>query len=108
LRSLFAPDARIWHNFDCVALSLDQACGAWSAFVATFPERCIADVERIAIPGGFVQRHLQVVRDAAGVQKTWPVCIFVKLQNCLITRLDEYLDRAGSLLGAHAATPGLR
>ena len=73
----------------------------------TFPERNVIDVQRIAIPGGFVQRHLFVVRDSKGVQRAWPTCIFVRLQNRLIERLDEYIDRAGSVTGNLETTPGL-
>jgi hypothetical protein len=107
VRSCFTPNARIWHNFDCIGLNLDQACSGWSAVMQTFPERNVIDVQRIAIPGGFVQRHLFVVRDSKGVQRAWPTCIFVRLQNRLIERLDEYIDRAGSVTGNLETTPGL-
>jgi hypothetical protein len=107
MRSCFAPNARIWHSFDCLALTLDQASSGFSAFIAAFPERSFRDVQRAVIPGGFVQRHLTVARDSKGVYRAWPTCVFMLLQDHLITRLDEYLDRAGSLTGNLAVTPGL-
>jgi hypothetical protein len=106
-RSCFTPEARIWHSFDCIALNLEQACSGWREFISAFPQRNFTDVQRVAMPGGFVQRHLLVVRDSHGIQRAWPTCIFVRLQGRLITRLDEYLDRAGSLTGDVGTTPGL-
>jgi hypothetical protein len=107
-RACCAPDARIWHNFDCIALTLDQACVGWNAFIAAFPERNVTDVRRAALlGGGFLQRHLQVIRSTDGVWRAWPICIIVSIDNGLITRLDEYMDRAGSLTRELTTTPGL-
>jgi uncharacterized protein len=106
-RSCFAPNARVWHSFDCIALTVDQACSGFSAFIAAFPERSFRDIQRAAIPGSFVQRHLTVALDAQGVYRAWPTCVFVTLQDHLIIRLDEYLDRAGGLRGNLVLTPGL-
>jgi hypothetical protein len=106
-RSCFTANARIWHSFDCNELTVDEACSGFSAFIAAFPQRAFRDVRRIEILGGLVQRHLVVGRDANGVYRAWPTCVIVMLQDRLICRLDEYLDRAGSQTGNLSMTPGL-
>jgi hypothetical protein len=105
MRACFTPGAWIWHSFDCISLSVDQACASWSALITAFPQRGITDVQRMAIPGGFVQRHLFSARDSRGTERAWPTCIFTTIEGGLMTRLDEYLDRAG-LIGAIKSTPG--
>lgn len=103
------PDARVWHNFDGIAQSRDEALVGWQALTASFPECAIADVRRHAIPGGFVQQHMIVCGTAAGLTKAWPVCLMVRIENGLIARIDEYIDRAGAFDAEHihmAATPG--
>jgi uncharacterized protein len=107
MRACFAREARIWHSFDCIALSVDQACASWSTLITAFPQRGITDVQRMAIPGGFVQRHLFSARDSQGIQRAWPTCIFATIEGGRMTRLDEYLDRAGGLIGTIETTPGL-
>lgn len=105
-RACCTPDVRIWHNFDCKAQSLDEIAASWEGFIAGFPERYIADVRCMEVADGVVQRHLQVMRDRNGIQRTWPICIVVTVRNGLIARLDEYMDRAGSLAGNVTTTPG--
>lgn len=51
--------------------------------------------------------HLQVARNADGVRRAWAVCLVISVENGLITRIDEYIDRAGSLTGDLETTPGL-
>jgi hypothetical protein len=108
-RGCCTPDARVWHSFDGVALSLDQACAGWQLFVTTFPERSVVDVRRAAIPGGFVQQHLLIVRRTDGARRGWPICIVFKIREGRIASLEEYIDRSGALPldEGERATPGL-
>lgn len=106
-RACCSPDVRVWHNFDCRALTASEAAEGWTAFCSTFPERYIADVRRTPLPNGVLQRHLQVVRHSDGTRSMWPICLIVTLRDDLIVRLDEYLDRAASLDEEIEKTPGL-
>jgi len=92
----YTPDAHIWHSFDCVAFNLDAIRPQWEGMKSGFPEQEVADIWREKIEGGFVQRHMWVVRTASGERKAWAVCIFVTIRDGLIARLDEYIDRAGA------------
>jgi len=106
----FTADARIWHSYDCVAHDLAAIRPQWEAMKPAFPVQQLADIRREAIPGGFVQRHLWVVRTASGDSKAWAVCIIVAMRDGLIARLDEYIDRAGSFVPEAPGpleTPGL-
>lgn len=92
-----SSDCEFWHNFDAIAQNLDDAGRGWAGMVAMFPERRAVDVRRAEIPGGIVQRHLFVLGDKDGQRKAKPACLFVRVANSLITRVDEYIDLAGSL-----------
>ncbi len=94
-RACYAPDAVIWHSFDRLELTPDQAAKDWEALIATFPERGSRDVRRQPTPTGFVQQHVWFVRTADGKNMAWPLCIVVEVEDGLIKRLDEYIDRAG-------------
>ena len=104
------PDARVWHSFDGIAQDRTEALAGWQALVANFPERAFVDVRRHAISGGFVQQQLLVCRTASGQTMAWPVCVVIRLEDGLIARVDEYIDRAGKFAVEdlqRAVTPGL-
>ena len=94
-RDCYTPDAVIWHSFDRIAMSRDAAAESWTAMCGHFPERRVTDVRREATTTGFVQQLVWHVRTKEGKWMGWPVCIVSEVRNGLITRLDEYLDRAG-------------
>lgn len=105
----FARDAVIWHGFDAIAQTPEQAAVDWTAMIAHFPERGVVDVRRQPTSTGFVQQHLWLARTAEGRAMAWPVCIVVQMSGDLIVRLDEYIDRAGSFTPAAemTKTPGM-
>lgn len=108
-RDCFAAHAQVWHGFDGVARDVDETIADWAQLVTAFPERGLADVRRRSAGDGvFVQQHLFVVRDKAGVRRAWPVCLVVRVQDDRILRLDEYIDRAGSFVApdGQVKTPG--
>jgi ketosteroid isomerase-like protein len=104
-----APDAVVWHSFDGVLEDWATTRAGWEKLIANFPERGVSDVWRSEIPGGVVQRHLFSARTAAGKRISWAVCLFVRIENGLIARIDEYIDRAGvfEMADGELATPGL-
>lgn len=92
----FADGAKVWHCFDCIAHDKPAMREQWQVLVANFPERDFVDVRRQPIPGGFVQQHVMTATTASDARKAWPTCIVVRVENGLIARLDEYIDRAGA------------
>jgi ketosteroid isomerase-like protein len=108
-RACCTEDARIWHSFDRIAHDRDQAAQGWAQFVAAFPERKFVDARRSSTERGFVQQHLMVGQTPDGSRLAWPVCVVVEVRGGRISRLEEYIDRAGSfmVIDDHPQTPGL-
>ena len=104
------PDARVWHCFDGIAHDRDSSLEGWKALLAAFPQRAFVDVRRHPIPGGFVQQQMMTGCSVSGALVAWPVCVVIMLQDGQISRIDEYIDRAGkfTITDLHSdTTPGL-
>jgi len=102
-------DARIWHCFDGIAQDRASSLAGWQDLAANFTGRAFVDVRRHAIGGGFVQQMMMNVQTASGACFGWPICAVIQVKDGLITRIDEYIDRAGRLAVADilsGATPG--
>lgn len=95
-RETMCADARIWHGFDRVELTVDELLGQWGSLIGGTRARFVTDVTRQAIEGGYVQQHLFVIEQVDGRRIAWPVCIVVTIRDERIVRIDEYMDRAGS------------
>lgn len=108
-RAACTPDVVFWHSFDRVALTFETAAQGWAPLFQNFCERAFTDVRRFEIPGGFVQQYLMVARTTAGASLAWPICAVVQTRDGLVSRFDEYIDRAGhfATAGADPTTPGL-
>lgn len=109
LRASFAPGAIIWHSFDGIAQDVDTAIKALEGLIAHSAKRGFEDVRQEPISGGLLRRQLFVLTLPDGVRKAWPVCLIIRIEDGLITRMDEYMDRAGSFAPGEGevATPGL-
>jgi ketosteroid isomerase-like protein len=92
VRDCLTEDAVVWHNFDRIAMNVDDVVRSWEAMGTNFVERGVVDVRRQQTPSGYVQQHLLVVRLKDGARKAWPVCIVVQLRGEKIARIDEYID----------------
>lgn len=107
----FKPDGQLWHGFDGIAHDRPAILEQWQALVDNSVARVVADVRRQATAGGFVQQHVMAVTGASGATKAWPICIVVRIEQGLIARLDEYIDRAGFFVpapGAPLVSPDLQ
>jgi ketosteroid isomerase-like protein len=90
----YAPDARIWHNFDGVEQSVDENMRSLGWMDKRLSGRKYEIVARHAFAGGFVQQHVLTGTLNNGEPFRMPACIVVTLKDGLIARLDEYLDTA--------------
>lgn len=95
----FTVDAVIWHGFDRVEMTSDEAAHGWAVMTAQFPDRRVSDVRRQPITVGFIQQLNWHARKSEGIWMGWPVCIVVEVRDGLIARIDEYIDRAGWFAG---------
>jgi uncharacterized protein len=93
VRALYAPDAVIWHNNDEVEQTPEQNLAVLQWVCDNLADRAYEDVRRFEFDGGFVQQHvLRFTKD--GERRGLPACLVVRVEDGLITRIDEYLDSA--------------
>ena len=93
MRDSFTPDAEIWHNTDELVGNRDQTAQVLTGMVARISDREYADRRLNVFPGGFVQQHtLTGKRKHDGEAVRLPCAIVCRVENGLITRLDEYFD----------------
>lgn len=95
MTACFAADAEIWHNTDEQIVSVEDTRTVLRGMIARISEVRYADRRLHAFPGGFVQQHVlqgRRVHDNEAVRL--PCAIVCKVEQGLITRLDEYFDSA--------------
>ena len=93
-RDIYAPDARIWHNFDQALQSVEDNLKTLQWIHGKLDELEYDIVRREPIPGGFYQQHVLRGKLASGADFSMPACAIVKIKNDKIVSLDEYLDTA--------------
>jgi|SRR5579885_182778 ketosteroid isomerase-like protein len=95
IRNIYAPDARIWHNFDEIEQTVDQNLAVLRWVVENIGEISYSEIRRYPTPAGFIQQHVLRGRlKSTGRAIAIPACIVCTVANGRITRLDEYLDSA--------------
>ena len=92
-RACFTPDARIWHNYDCIAHDLDGFVASLEQIAASGLKMRYDDIRREPTPSGFVQHHLLVMPKAEGGWTGKPCCMVAIMRDGLIAEAREYLDR---------------
>ena len=96
IRGCYAPDARIWHNFDNIEQTVDENLATLSWLVERLPVRRYEIQRREALADGFFQQHILAGTTHTGENFSLPACIVCRVAEGRITRLDEYLDMAGA------------
>jgi len=94
VKAIYAPDAKIWHNFDGVEQNVEQNLQVLGWMARSFTERSYDDVRRQEWETGFVQQHVLRVTKPDGTVVAIPACIVAEVSDGKITRIDEYLDSA--------------
>ncbi len=94
LRSLYAPDAVVWHNTDQVEQSVDQNLVVLHWVVDHVKGWHYEDVRRTAYDGGFVQQHIGKGVAPSGLPFAMPACIVGTVEGGRVTRIEEYIDSA--------------
>lgn len=96
VRACYAPDAKLWHNTDNIEQTPDQNMKVLEWFIRTLPDRNYRVIRREALPDGFLQQHVLEATLPDGTKWAMDACVVVKIENGVITRLDEYMDSARS------------
>ena len=74
--------------------SIDDNIKVLNWFVATLPDRNYRVLRREPLKDGFVQQHILEATLPDGTPWKMDACVVVKMEDGLITRLDEYIDSA--------------
>lgn len=94
IAACYAPDARIWHNFDNADQTVEENLKVLRWMARVLPERRYDILRRVAIPGGYLQQHVLRGTRANGEAFSMPACLVVQVKDGRIARLEEYLDPA--------------
>lgn len=94
VRSLYAPDAVVWHNHDGRTQSVDDNLRTLRWMTTHLPGARYTEVHRAVTAAGFVQQHVLVATNRCGRVVAVPACIVAEVVDGRISRLDEYLDSA--------------
>ena len=99
VRNLYAPEFRIWHNYDGVAQTAEENLGVLGWLVANVSNRRYENVRLEKTESGFVQQHVLRGTLASGEKLELPACMVGIVKDGKVVRLDEYFDPAhlGSL-----------
>jgi ketosteroid isomerase-like protein len=94
VRSIYATDAVIWHNFDNVEQTPDENLRTLTWMVKNVGDVHYEDIRRHETAEGYVQQHTFCGTAASGEAVRAPCCLIVRVEEGRITRLEEYLDPA--------------
>jgi ketosteroid isomerase-like protein len=94
IRSIYAPDVVIWHNFDRREQTLDENLRVLKWIVANVSDRRYTDIRRAVLDDGFVQQHVLTGIAPSGARLDVPAMMRVWVSDGRITRIEEYLDSA--------------
>lgn len=92
VKACYAPDAKIWHNYDNVDQSVDDNLKVLGWMCGVLSARKYDILRQIEIPGGYLQQHVLRGRLKSGADFAMPACLVVQASGGRITRLEEYLD----------------
>ena len=90
----YAPDARIWHNFDGVEQTVAENLKTLAWIDGRLKNRKYEIVSRRMFDGGYVQQHVLHGTLTNGMPFAMPACLIVTVTDGRIARLEEYLDTA--------------
>jgi uncharacterized protein len=94
LRRLYHPEARIWHNFDQVAQTVEENLRTLAWMVGRLFDRTYDVARREVLPDGFVQQHVLRGLTRNGEPFAMPACMVVHCRDGRVARVEEYLDPA--------------
>ena len=97
VRALYAPDARIWHNFDDIEQTVDENLRTLSWMCKVLDDRRYDVIRREPVENGAMQTHvLRGVVRSTGAAFALHAALIVTMADGKVTRIDEYLDPAAA------------
>ncbi len=91
--ALYRDDVVVWRNLDQRELAKKQV-GRILRFLVGLRELRYADVRILPTPEGFLQQHTLCCVAPSGEPVAVPACMVARVEDGLLTRVDEYMDGA--------------
>ncbi len=96
IAALYADDVVVWHNFDQLERTREQALSSAAWVAEELEDFEVGDLWVAAVPGGFVQQCVFRARErSTGKMLVTPAMLRVHVRDGRITRIEEYTDPAG-------------
>ncbi len=94
VKAIYAPDARIWHNFDDKLQSVEDNVKTLHWMHRKLSNLAYKLVRLEPWPGGYLQQHELTGELENGEPFRLLACAICTVENGRITALEEYLDSA--------------
>jgi ketosteroid isomerase-like protein len=92
VRALYAPGSVVWTCFDEQERDVPGSMRVLEWLVGATSERHYEVTRRIEIEGGVLQQHVLHATALSGKKFSMAACLVIRIEDGLITRIDEYLD----------------
>lgn len=95
IRAIYSDDAVVWHASTGTSQTKEENVAMLAAVFSITSRLEYCDVRRHMIDGGLVQQHRLVgIFEDGQPMPDLHACLVIKVQDGLITRIDEYFDGA--------------
>jgi ketosteroid isomerase-like protein len=106
VRSLYAPNAKIWTAQDPAERSPEENLAVLAWVKGNVRNFRYEEVRCQPTPTGFVEQHVTCGTAPGGGEFRCPACLVVRVENGKVTRLDEYFDTAPLMAALSQAQGG--
>lgn len=97
IRQIYAPDARIWHNFDDKYQTIDENMKGMYWIHKRLSGINYDVVRQVELPDGYLQEHVLRGKLASGEVFAMAACVICTVKDGRVTSLREYLDLTQTL-----------
>jgi ketosteroid isomerase-like protein len=92
IREIYAPDVRIWHNFDGRYQTIDENMKGMYWIHKRLSGIEYEVVRLVELPDGYLQEHVLRGKLPSGDDFAMPACVICTVQDGRVISLREYLD----------------
>lgn len=90
--SVYAEDARVWHNTSRTEQGKEENRAFLAATMQQFRSMEYRDIRRVATADGMVQQHVLFAEMENGQMLELPACLIVAMAGDEVARIDEYFN----------------
>jgi len=92
IREIYAPDARIWHNFDGKYQTIDENLKGMYWIHKRLSGINYDVVRLVEVEDGYLQEHVLRGKLPSGEDFAMPACVICTVKDGRVVSLREYLD----------------